>query len=632
MSGSASRSYSLANSPELAVTLVSALATTMMLEATRVFLSYMVFMIDQSERVKLGGTAIAVFASFVLGGLIAKAIGPKAAVAATAIALLTSRLVLQFVENPDARLYLGIAAVIAWGWMLPSLRSLRPDDAARGVVYGLLLDLAIRCLFGSVDLPWIPNFSRHLVTILIAMALAFALWMMLRATTDSSIGSAGAALIGVGPGLVVYHLAIGNIGVAEIKSDLPVQLALLMTAIGIAAGFATQIRQPDPASGRPSPNGRIVAGTLTVFGVLGLLLFWRWDGIADLLAIVVSGVSAQLLVVAVRGRGEPGANTSPLRDASWLTAGMLLQVALVFIYYTDTGQPLLIGVALVLLGVGAALASPKGGSIPGLSTDRHLPAMALAAALLLFIGLGLNRSAWSTVEANGALPPEITVMTYNIQGGFSRDNVWDLEETARVIEAESPDIVILQEVSRGWLVETGVDEARWLSHRLEMNLAWGPTAKDDLWGVAILSRGEILSTDMRLYDAIGNLQRGVLGVAIKTEGAPLHVYATHLDNPTSAGATRFKQVTQLVSAMAAATPAILGGDFNATPESDVIAAILAAGFVDSGTLLPAGETTSENGRRIDYILARGTVTVIETRVIDTWASDHRPVVTRLIIA
>ena len=64
----------------------------------------------------------------------------------------------------------------------------------------------------------------------------------------------------------------------------------------------------------------------------------------------------------------------------------------------------------------------------------------------------------------------------------------------------------------------------------------------------------------------------------------------------------------------------------------MIAAILAAGFVDSGTLLPAGETTSENGRRIDYILARGTVTVIETRVIDTWASDHRPVVTRLIIA
>ena len=354
MSGSESRSSKSATSwfsPELAITLVAALATTMMLEATRVFLSYMVFVIDQSKRVEIGGIAIAVFASFVLGAFMVRSIGLRSTVGATVLLLIIARLAFQFTENPDARLYLGIAVVVFWGWMLPPLRALSPDDAARGVVYGLLLDVAIRALFGSVDLPWIPTFGRHLVTVLLQSVLLVALLMFLRSASVAIYGNAGSSLLGVGPGLVVFHLAIGNFGVAEVKSDLPVEIALLATAIGIAAGFAMQIRQPDPSSGRAAPNGRIVASTLTLFGALALLAFWRWDGIADLVSIVVSVVTAQLLLVAVRGRVEAGGPYSPFRDAVWLTAGMLIQVAIVFTYYTDTGQPSLVGVALVVLGL-----------------------------------------------------------------------------------------------------------------------------------------------------------------------------------------------------------------------------------------------------------------------------------------
>jgi endonuclease/exonuclease/phosphatase (EEP) superfamily protein YafD len=134
---------------------------------------------------------------------------------------------------------------------------------------------------------------------------------------------------------------------------------------------------------------------------------------------------------------------------------------------------------------------------------------------------------------------------------------------------------------------------------------------------------------MRILDSNGNLRRGVLGTAIRTESDPLYVYATHLDNPDDADEIRLEQVNQLLDDVADASPAIIGGDFNATPDSDVIAAVLAAGFVDTGTLLPEGATTSENGRRIDYIFVRGHTAVRSTSVIDVWASDHRPVVTRL---
>ena len=64
-------------------------------------------------------------------------------------------------------------------------------------------------------------------------------------------------------------------------------------------------------------------------------------------------------------------------------------------------------------------------------------------------------------------------MTYNIQAGFPRDNRWDLEGTAAAIEAVDPDVVLLQEVGRGWPLMTGVDGARWLSDRLDMNLVCG---------------------------------------------------------------------------------------------------------------------------------------------------------------
>ena len=617
-------------SVELAVTLVAAFATLLMLEAMRVFLSYMVFVIDQGERTELATNATGIFGAFVIGGVVAKLIGARPAVALTVLLLIGTRFALQFTENPEARYYLGAATVIAWGWMLTPLRSLRPDDAARGVILGLLLDLSIRFLFGSVDLPWMPDALRNIVTITIALLLLGALGGAMAAKNELVLGGGGSALIGVGPGLAVFHLLTGNLGVIEVKSDLPVLLALWVTAIGLAAGFAVQIRHSS-TEGKPEPNGFLVGAMLTALAIGGFVIYWRWNNLADLAALAVSGISAQLLVLSIRGRGEPGLTPSFIKDAAWLTAGMLIQVVLVFLYFAETGWPLLIGIAIGILGLGACLSAPIKGHLPALTSGRHLPWLAGAAALLLVVGFGLDRSIWDTVERKDSLGTEITVMTYNIQTGFSRENIWSLERTAQTIEAQSPDIVILQEVSRGWMITSGVDQARWLSHRLDMNLAWGPTSDDDLWGVAILSKAKVLNDELRIYDTTGNLRRGVLGAAIKTEGDPLFVYATHLDNPKGAGDIRLEQVTQLVETVAEASPAIIGGDFNATPDSDTIGTVLNAGFTDTGDLLSPGTTTSEDNLRIDYIFVRGPVTVLETQVIETWTSDHRPVVTRLAI-
>src|SRR5215213_517391 len=64
----------------LAVVALTALATTLMLEATRVFLSYTVFVVDQSKRVELALIAVAIFLAFGLSAVVVKMMGARSAV------------------------------------------------------------------------------------------------------------------------------------------------------------------------------------------------------------------------------------------------------------------------------------------------------------------------------------------------------------------------------------------------------------------------------------------------------------------------------------------------------------------------------------------------------------------------
>ena len=115
------------------------------------------------------------------------------------------------------------------------------------------------------------------------------------------------------------------------------------------------------------------------------------------------------------------------------------------------------------------------------------------------------------------------------------------------------------------------------------------------------------------------------------EAGDLWVYGTHLDNPKGAGDVRLEQVNQLLGVWNGHAPAIIGGDFNALPDSDVMATFAGAGFVDVGTALDPEAFTSEAGHRIDYILTTGGLSTRDVRIPDVWTSDHKPVVVELTI-
>jgi endonuclease/exonuclease/phosphatase family metal-dependent hydrolase len=597
-----------------------------MLESMRVFVSYLVFVVDQSQRVTLATIAVLVFASVIFGGPLARRFGPRVGLGVAVGLLLVSRLVLQFWEQPEARLILGALGVIAWGWLLIVLVVSARRALALGLPRGRARDLAIRIAFRTVDLPWMPGFTAHAITVVLALALlAAALSLMRRGDLSGSVTGTIFPLVAIGPGLAVYHLMIGNLGYAQTSLDVDFPRASLVMAIGAALGLLlVALLLADLRAYGAWLRGPFALLAIALLVVLSAWMFWRRSPLSEIGLIAGIAGSFVLLAFAVLG-GRAERTVSTLRVAVWVTGGMLLQAGLIFAYYSFSGLPVVIVVAWGMFLVIALFSSGQSRNAEG-ERARWLALPVGVVVLLLAAATVWQALDWSEPQAGPPASANLRVMTYNIQSGFSVDNHWSLENTARTIEAADPDIVVLEEVSRGWLVTTGVDEMTWLSQRLDMPYVFGANSDDHLWGNAILARAPLSHADVQQYTTTENLQRSVVVAQVATEAGGVWIFGTHFDNPGDAAATRLEQADQLLAVWNGRTPAIIFGDLNTEPTSDTIRRFTDAGFTDIGSALPPDAYTSEDHRRIDYILTSPGITPTNITIPDTWHSDHRPVV------
>ncbi len=83
----------------------------MLLQAYRVFIPYLVFEVDQSERGTLAAIALTVFAFTFLGALLVRLLGTRATLGIAAVALAVGRLAIQFSEAPECA---GYSALQPW--------------------------------------------------------------------------------------------------------------------------------------------------------------------------------------------------------------------------------------------------------------------------------------------------------------------------------------------------------------------------------------------------------------------------------------------------------------------------------------------------------------------------------------
>jgi len=230
----------------------------------------------------------------------------------------------------------------------------------------------------------------------------------------------------------------------------------------------------------------------------------------------------------------------------------------------------------------------------------------------------------------------ISVLVYNTHAGTDAKRVSNLERVAQIIKNERADIVLLQEVDSATRRSGGVDQVARLRELTGYHGVFGKAIDYDggKYGIAILSRWPIAS-DTLIHLAVAEHdakyeERGALVAAISTPEGDLRVIDTHLEAYNNS--YRLEQARALAAIAAAQRDSgitILGGDFNSEPESGVISIFADSGWRDafvqcgegSGFSFPADVPV----KRIDYLLLSGSTKCASAKVIETEASDHRPV-------
>jgi endonuclease/exonuclease/phosphatase family metal-dependent hydrolase len=232
--------------------------------------------------------------------------------------------------------------------------------------------------------------------------------------------------------------------------------------------------------------------------------------------------------------------------------------------------------------------------------------------------------AWPPTPQMKEAGPSVRVGTYNIHYGYNTDWGFYLEEMARTIEESGADIVALQEVDAGRITSYGVDDALWLARRLRMGVVYQPTV-EHLTGIALLYRFPLQRAEGQLLTSRLE-QTGIVHAQVTVGGEPLDAYGLWLGLEPE---ERAAQLTDALAFIAGEGPAVLGGDFNSTPDSPVYRRLVEAGFSDpfiAGGFEPSPTSPAESPQeRIDYVWMRG-LSAVDAQVLDSTASDHRMVV------
>jgi endonuclease/exonuclease/phosphatase family metal-dependent hydrolase len=169
------------------------------------------------------------------------------------------------------------------------------------------------------------------------------------------------------------------------------------------------------------------------------------------------------------------------------------------------------------------------------------------------------------------------ILTWNVWG---RNGPWEARQDAiaKVLAAEAPDVVCLQEV---WIDADGTTLSQQLADALGLHHVDADRHHDghSTIGNAVLSRWPIAAAKtLWLPRRDGGLPyRTLLAAHLDAPGGSIPVHCTHLDWQYDASAARVAQVEAIVRYIAsrrgdptAGHPPIVAGDMNAVPDADEI--------------------------------------------------------------
>lgn len=571
--------------------------------------------------------ALIVFLAPALAGPLARSIGLPRAFLSSVIVLAIGRVAMGLV-HPIPLWVAGVATAfglvaitleISAGWM-------RGVPFVAAVFVGLSADAAVRGAFQTWDAAW------HTGVLSAAVGIATGAALLASASVAGRLGrervrTSGSGVTAIGPFLLLELVFLQNPAFAASASGLAMPVAVALVLFGDVVAIAAI------ASARGSGVERAVA---SIFVVGGTAVLATAGGTASGIALPVTQVAAATLLTYASTRGGGGANRTIGRSGLAAALGLALFVGLAFAYQIQIDVPLpiprpawpLAGAVLLAL---AAMHAPEAdrGRVPWLANIVPLVGLVIVPGALALSG-GLAPQA----PAAGRGP--VILLDWNVHSAVNADGQIDPEAIASVIEARHADIVVLQEVGRGWPIGGELDLAQWLSRRLGMSYAWSPAA-DDQFGNLVLSHlpiEDVSAADLPYGE--GPQHRSYVRVVLEVSpGRTLTVFGTHLqdgDRP----ATNAAQIRTLLRAWGREPATIIAGDLNVQPTEPNASLFAAAGLLSAQDVAGrSGESTAREpnfpGDRVDWIFASSDVSYSGFEIGRSAASDHLPLVVEVAI-
>lgn len=335
-----------------------------------------------------------------------------------------------------------------------------------------------------------------------------------------------------------------------------------------------------------------------------------------------------------RGRGVWRV-LSDLALAGAVTAGVAALVV-PMVWRDDPGASpavAMVGFAVLMMEVFAfhgGLALLAGAGIAGVFR-RPWFAAGLAALGAVHAGPGLIESTRSGGEAP---PGAFTVVSVN-----TLFTTADLEAIAGIVDREHPDVIVFQEV-----MPDRADELIARFRRTHPHTVYDPREERSC---VIVSRGAFAGPAERV-PSHPSWPSAQPAARVVHEGREIAVMSVHLPSPTRveflpAGVEMASRVGQWarsrLDGAGAPDGLILAGDFNAPLWTGKMRALREAGLREAHGVAGAGRGSTwpdksplrhAPGIRLDQVAFAGSLQCVESRVLESVGSDHRPVLARFV--
>ncbi|MEU8331012.1 endonuclease/exonuclease/phosphatase family protein [Micromonospora sp. NPDC048839] len=643
-----------------------ALGVILLIDVLRIWLPGIITIFGQAASTPaelMGAFALGWFVLALGAPAVVRRVGARPVTVAAAVALAVARLALTAAPGGRTQLWLATAGLLAGLVWLVGVAA-DTDRPVPGLALGFAVNAALHAVLDTVDLVWRGDWVAWLLS-----SVAVALFLLGAARLGSGDGAArsgGRAGVGgvrawllAGPalllaGMVALSPALAETGMSYLQVGGAVARSPLFgmapVPVAVAVFLCTALTRPQRWSWVYGPVAMVAGAVLFALDQGDLLLP------AILLAAVGLGAclartddaslpnsdtaagTADSAGLAAAGPADVGGDEGV--DGRWaarrgyaVAAGMLVFALGAVGYYSayDLGYPnapvpVLVALLVAVVAFAARpVVDPTPGPFPPLRAAGAVTALALLAPVF---------ADEVPVTSNREGPPErLTVVAYNIRMGFGLDGRLDLAGLTDAVDGQRPDVVLLSEVDRAWLLNGGHDTLDLLADRLGMSYVFGPAA-DPVWGDAVLSRWPVTDPRTLALPAVG-APTGAQALAVTLDlgdGVRTAVVSTHLQPPPGRGpVVQARAVADFATGYAAGRPLVVAGDLNTEPGDEAFGQFTAAGLVDAlASARPLATSPADDPReQIDHVFVSPDLTATNPVAPRGTASDHLPVAVTL---